>query len=362
MPYYTTMNLPAPSYERFREKLSHYESAPKNAIQDFEEALKCFFKVEAVATFTNCFTALAMALLYAVRSHPKTVAVAGLAYRRTTDIVQWAGLHPIYVDNNPQNLGMSLPGLEEKLKAGGVGCVLMQHPMVKICDPGSYIALCEKYGVPVVFDSVEATGGMYEGKRIGGFGMVEGFSLHPSKVINAAEGGVLTFGSAVEHRAFMSYMRDIGVMEAQGGEMQFFGLEPLHAMMGLASLDAYPEMRAKFRTHYMRYRESLQGSALFRLVEYDQEADPNFKSVLVELRASVTGFREELIRHLEAHNIGARPYYAPLHPMTRSEALPVAKQLSERYIFLPIGHSVDLADIDFICKTLLAYPVPRDGG
>ena len=362
MSYYTTMNLPAPSYERFLEKFAQYEFAPKNAIQDFEEALKCFFEVEAVTTFTNCFTALSMALLYAVRSRPRTVVVAGLAYRRTSDIVLWAGLHPIYVDNNPQNLAMSLPGLEDKLTAGGVGCVLMQHPMVKICDPSSYISLCDKYGVPVVFDSVEATGGMYEGKRIGGFGVVEGFSLHPSKVINAAEGGVLTFDSAPEYRAFMDYMRDIGVMETQGSEMQFFGLEPLHAMMGLASLDVYQEVRAKFRTHYMRYRENLEGSRLFRLVEYDQEADPNFKSVLVELRTSVAGFREELIRHLESHNIGARPYYAPLHPMTKNEALPVAKQLSERYIFLPIGHSVSPVDIDFICETLLAYPVPRDGG
>lgn len=362
MPYFTTMNLPAPRYERFREKLEQYEKNPVSAVLDFEAALRRFFEVEAVATFTNCFTALSMALLYAARNGPKTVAIAGLAYRRTTDIVLWAGLRPLYVDNDPQTLGMSLPRLEERLKAGGVGCVLVQHPMVNICDPDSYIALCERYGVPVVLDSVEATGGKYGDRRVGGFGTVEGFSLHPSKVINAAEGGVLTFGRATDYHAFREYMRTIGVLDEHSDAKRFFGLEPLHAMMGLASLDVYQDMRARFKTHYLAYRERLQGAQLYHLVEYDMDTDPNFKSVLVELRTPVSGFREELIKYLESHNIGARPYYAPLHPMTRGEILPEAQKLSERYMFLPIGHSVSVRDIEFICEKLLAYTGYDHGG
>ena len=355
MSYFTTMNLPAPPYERFREIFEQYAPTPARAVPDFEAALKRFFEVEAVTTFTNCFTALSMALLYAARNGPKTVAIAGLAYRRTTDIVLWAGLRPIYVDNDPQTLGMSLHRLEERLKAGDVGCVLVQHPMVNICDLDSYISLCNEYGVPVVLDSVEATGGKYGNKRIGGFGMVEGFSLHPSKVINAAEGGVLTFGHNADYFSFREYMRTIGVAVEHGDGKCIFGLEPLHAMMGLASLEMYPKARAKFQSHYQKYRELLQESNLYRLVEYDMDADPNFKSVLVELRTLACGFRKALISYLESHNIGARPYYAPLHPMTKREALPEAETLSGRYIFLPVGHSVSVEDIEFICGKLLAY-------
>jgi dTDP-4-amino-4,6-dideoxyglucose len=359
--YFTTMNLPAPSYERFQEKLQQYELHPAEAVPDFEAALCRFFEVEAVSTFTNCFTALAMALLYAVRNRPRTVVVAGLAYRRTTDIVMWAGLHPVYVDNDPQTLGMSLQSLEERLKVGCVGCVLVQHPMVHICNPDSYIALCQKYSVPVVLDSVEATGGKHEIRRIGGFGIVEGFSLHPSKVINAAEGGVLTFGQLDEYRSFRKYMCAIGVAADSRSGNNLFRLEPIHAIMGLASLDAYPDMRDQFKCHYLAYREKLKNSTRYHLVEYDLDSDPNFKSVLVELRSVDTGFRGSLIKYLESHDIGARPYYAPLHPMTADMVLPQAQKISERYIFLPIGHSVSIENISYICEKLLAYSAQNQG-
>lgn len=362
MTYFTTMNLPAPPHERFEDYRQRYESAPARAVRDFEAALCRFFEVEAVTTFTNCFTAIAMALLYATRTRPKTVAVAGLAYRRTTDIVMWAGLRPIYVDNDPRTLCMSPARLEETLKAGGVGCVLMQQPMVNICDPRIYVSLCRDHGVPLVLDSVEATGGACRGVRIGGFGVVEAFSLHPSKVINAAEGGVLTFGRASEHRNFLEFMRDLGIIEADLDSRRFFGLEPVHAMMGLASLEAYPAMRAKFRTHYLKYQERLQDARLFRLVDYDLSADPNFKSVLVELQTEAKDFRTALLAYLEPLGIGARSYYAPLHPMVQNEDLPEASRLSERYVFLPIGHSVTVADVDFICDKLIAYEASVQGG
>ena len=367
MPYFTTMNLPAPPYERFASVLQRYEASPAEAVTEFESALCRFFEVEAVTTFSNCFTALAMALLYATRARPRKVAVAGLAYRRTSDIVQWAGLIPVYVDNDPKTLGMSLECLEARLKEGGVGCVLVQQPMVTICDPEAYVTLCERYGVPVVLDSVEATGGRCRGKRIGGFGVVEAFSLHPSKVINAAEGGVLTFGRAAEHRAFMTYMRSLGVGAGGGGDDSglggLFQLEPVHAMMGLASLEAYPDMRAGFMAHYLKYRDRLRGAEKVRLVEYDMDAEPNFKSVLVELRVENSrGFRKGLLASLEAQGIGARAYYAPLHPMTAGLVLPEAERLADRYIFLPIGHSVSVENIDFICDSLLAYVTAHQEG
>lgn len=350
------MNLPAPSYERFREVYKKYHLTPSEAVPAFEAALKSFFEVEAVATFTNCFTALAMSLMYAARKGPRTVAIAGLAYRRTTDIVLWAGLRPIYIDNDPQTLAMSFCSLEDRLKTGDVGCVLFQHPMVYVCDPEKYISLCKKYDVPLIFDSVEATGSKYGDKRIGGFGMIEGFSLHPSKVINSAEGGVLTFGHLDDYNLFMEFLCDSGVANERDRRLRIFGLEPLHAMMGLASLELYPEARAKFRLHYLKYLELLQGSSFYRLIEYDEDNDPNFKSVLVELCKFECGFRDSVIEYLESYKIGARPYYAPIHSRAKNEEIPKAKTLSESYIILPIGHSVTLEDIEFICRKLLAYP------
>ena len=125
MKYYTTMNLPAPSYKRFIDIFNSYENKPLDAILDFEYLLSKFFNVKKVTTYTNCFTALSLALQYFTSKRKKTVAVAGLSYRRTTDIVLWSGLQPIYIDNDLDTLGMSLYKLIEQLESSTIGCVLL---------------------------------------------------------------------------------------------------------------------------------------------------------------------------------------------------------------------------------------------
>src|SRR5438093_1407835 len=125
MTYFTTMNLPAPTHGRFVEKLSQYWGKPKEAISDFEAALATFFDVPKATTWTNCFTAIALTLLHASRGRSKKVAISGLAYRRTADIVKWAGLQAVFVDNSPQGLSMDIGALRNVLRQQDIGCVLL---------------------------------------------------------------------------------------------------------------------------------------------------------------------------------------------------------------------------------------------
>lgn len=355
MGYLSTMNLPAPPHARFVEVLSRYENKPAAAIADFERALKEFFQVDAVATVSNCFTALSIALLFASRGRARTAAIAGLAYRRTVDIVRWAGLEPVFVDNSTADLGMSLEDLRRKIENRPVGCIMVQHPMVHISDVDAYLALGAETGVPVMFDSVEATGASYKGRRIGGFGLVEGFSLHPSKVVNGAEGGVLTFGQRAQYEDFLAFTTRMGLRRDPSSPLSLFGLEPVHAMMGMASLAFYDEARSKFREQYLRYRENLRTSTILELVEYDPTTDPNYKSVLVRMRGPLVGRRAPFLAYLETHRIGARPYYAPLHSAVNVERTPNSKQLADQYAILPIGYSVSLDDIDFIAEKIAEH-------
>lgn len=360
MGYFSTMNLPAPPHGRFLEFLRKYENMPREAVATFEEALRTFFQVEGVATMSNCFTALSIALLFATRGRARTVAIAGLAYRRTVDIVLWAGLRPVCVDTSPETLAMSLDDLRRKADRQAIGCVMVQHPMVNICDVDAYLAFGREYAIPIVFDSVEATGGSYKGKKVGGFGLVEGFSLHPSKVLNGAEGGVLTFGRRGHYDEFLGFIDEIGVRDGRDGRQRLFGLEPLHAIMGLASLTIYEEARSRFREQYLRYRKNLGSSRILELVEYDVESDPNFKSILVRMRGALVGQRARLLENLEKFNIGARAYYAPLHTAISSADAPNASALAGSYAILPTGYSVSLSDIDFICDKIAEFENSMD--
>jgi len=355
MTYFTTMNLPAPTHARFVEKLSQYWGKPKEAVSDFEAALATFFDVPKATTWTNCFTAIALTLLHASRGRSKRVAVSGLAYRRTADIVKWAGLQPVFVDNSPQALTMDIGALRNALRQLDIGCILLQHPMVKIVDVDAFSALAEEFGVPLVFDSVEATGGYFRGKRIGRFGTAEAFSLHPSKVLNAAEGGVLTFGSEFSYAAFQRSMESAGIICPRTGDRLLFGLEPVHAVMGLASLEIYDSVTSLHKSQYQRYEKHISDLQTLELVEYDEASVPNYKSILARVKTDRPDFRKRLMEYLEKLGVGARSYYAPLHPETQDHPLPNARALSEQYMILPVGHSVSLDDIDFICASIRQF-------
>ncbi len=349
------MNLPAPPYNDFKSYLDFYQDNPFLAINAFEKKLALFFQVKKVITFTNCFTAISLALLYATKNRTKNVFIAGMAYRRTADIVKWAGLSPVFVDNDLTTLGMSTSDLEEKLKKYQAGVVLVQHPMVNLLDPKKYIELGKKYEVPIIFDSVEATGSDIDGKKIGNFGLMEVFSLHPSKVINAAEGGVITFNDENVYSEFCDFLGEIGLLNDRDLRTNLLGIEPVHAVMGLSSLDVFPDFRDIFRKHYEKYVNNLAGNDLYHIIKYDYDKNPNFKSVLVELKVDDDTFRKKLLEYMESINIGVRPYYYPLHSMAELHDLPNAKELSNRYIFLPIGHSVKQDDIDYICEKLISF-------
>ena len=88
-----------------------------------------------------------------------------ILYRRSTDIIKWSGLNPIYVDNDYNNLGMSYNHLEQILRSQDIGCILAQHPMVTLLEIDKFEQLSDKYNVPIIFDSVEATGEFYGGKK-----------------------------------------------------------------------------------------------------------------------------------------------------------------------------------------------------
>ena len=283
MKYYTTMNLPAPSYKRFIDIFNSYENKPLDAILDFEYLLSKFFNVKKVTTYTNCFTALSLALQYFTSKRKKTVAVAGLSYRRTTDIVLWSGLQPIYIDNDLDTLGMSLYKLIEQLESSTIGCVLLQHPMVNLLDVEKFISVCDRYETPILIDSVEATGGTLHGRKVGSIGKIEGFSLHPSKVINGAEGGILTFSDSEEYEYFNRCMQDIGIGSKSKNQDSLFKLEPLHAILGIASLECFDSFRNIFQKQYTKYLKAFKDNKNFDMFKYDLKEKNNFKSILVRI-------------------------------------------------------------------------------
>src|SRR6185312_3717667 len=121
-------------------------------------------------------------------------------------------------------------------------------------------AVAARHGVPLYFDSAQGLGAEYQGRKVGGFGACEIFSLSPTKVVTAIEGGVICTGDA-GLAARLRSMRDYGKDPKKGEDMVHLGLSArmseLHAAVGLLSLRRVDELVKARRQLIEVYRERL---------------------------------------------------------------------------------------------------------
>ena len=69
--------------------------------------------------------------------------------------------------------------------------ILATHIYGTPCDVEGLRDVAEQNGLRLFFDAAHAFGSMHGGTKVGGFGDAEVFSLSPTKVVIAAEGGVI---------------------------------------------------------------------------------------------------------------------------------------------------------------------------
>ena len=121
--------------------------------------------------------------------------------------------------------------------------------------PSASPRIAQARGVPVVFDAAHALGALADGRPVGGFGDAEVFSLTPTKVLVAGEGGLVATRDAGLAKT-LRIGRDYG--NPGDYDTRFAGLNArmseFHAAMALESLemldetlDAPPQARRALR-------------------------------------------------------------------------------------------------------------------
>ena len=214
--------------------------------------------------------------------------------------------------------------------------------------------------LPLLIDAVEAFGGSHNGKPIGSFGDAESFSLHPSKLLNGAEGGYITTDNKDLAESLRSYHSYGFTEDAKISGLGFNGKSnELHAAMALATFSTLEDLLTENKRHHLCYQAHLEGIAGLRVVKYPTDEKRNWKSVLVELEPSWPLTRQQTLDLLIDENTWARMYYSPAqHIAIRKQAgagetpLPVTIDAVEKYILLPFGYSVSMEDIKIVANIL----------
>ncbi len=158
-----------------------------------ESRLRARYGVTDVVLTDSGTSALIMALT-AIAGAGRTVALPGYACIDLTSAALGACVSVRLYDLNPHTLSPDLDSIEKVLRRG-VDAIVVSHLFGYPADVGAVRSLAESYGVAVIEDAAQGSGGSLGGKPLGSLGDVSIVSFGRGKGMTAGAGGAILFRS-----------------------------------------------------------------------------------------------------------------------------------------------------------------------
>ena len=148
----------------------------------------------AIATNSGT-SALHVALIAAGIGPGDHVIVPAFTFVATGLAVLHAGAVPVFVDIEPETLGLD-PALVEAAITPATKAVMPVHMHGTPCDLDALLEVCKRRNVMLIEDAAQAHGSMHRGRKVGTFGAIGCFSVQSSKSMPAGEGGLVVTDDA----------------------------------------------------------------------------------------------------------------------------------------------------------------------
>jgi perosamine synthetase len=274
-------------------------------------------------------------------------------YASATSAV-FAGLRPVFVDADAETFNLDLDALEshvtERTKA-----IMPVHIYGHSPPLDRILEFAARHDLVVLEDAAQACGVTYQGRHAGTWGDAGVISFFADKTITMGEGGVvLTDDTALYEK--LRLLRNQGrpnsgtfIHDTLGMN---FRVTDLQCAVGRAQLRKLPEIVAKKQENHARYAANLRDVEGVRWLRVqDGSSHVPFRFALVSER------RAQVAAALEQAGVQTRRFFYPLHLQPALQkyaqrALPVAEQLYETGICLPVHQGLTLSEIDEISEII----------
>ncbi len=326
-------------------------------LQLFEEAAAAHLRVKHAVAVSSCTSGLM--LVYQGLGLKGEIVAPSFTFMATVSAAVWAGLRPVLVDVDRGTHNIDPAAVERAITRNTTGIVAV-HNFGNPADIAALEQIAQSHGLKLVFDAAHGFGAQYQGVPVGPQGDAQVYSLSPTKLVVAGEGGIVaTNCDTLAERIRRG--REYGMGAAY--DSLFAGMNArmseFHACLGRHSL-AMLERNANRRQEIV---------ALFRR-ELGRLPGIHFQEVLLGNRASYKDFsitidaqafglsRDELAKAVAAENIDTRKYYdPPVHRQTAyrqfapaEQSLSVTNWLASASLSLPLwSHMTDEVALQ-ICR------------
>lgn len=223
-------------------------------------------------------------------------------------------------------------------------------------------SIAKKHNLKVIYDAAHAFGVEINGEGIGNFGDVSMFSFHATKVFNTIEGGALTYRDKAL-KDLLYNLKNFGItsqttVEDIGTNAK---MNEFQAAMGICNLRHVDDEIKKRKRIVERYWEHLENIPGIKLNPQQQGVKTNYAYFPVVFDEKAFGkSRDQVVDELAKEKIFVRKYFYPLindyecyRSIYSSKATPIAKEIADSVVTLPLFADLELNIVDEICEIIL---------
>lgn len=327
-------------------------------LKEFEAALCEHLHVKHAIAVSSCTSGLILS--YKGLGLTGEVIVPSFTFMATVSAMAWCGLTPVFVDANPDTTNLG-PSLIEAAITPRTSAIVAVHNFGNPAEIEQLQAIADKHHLALVFDAAHGFGARYRGIPVGGQGNAQVFSMSPTKLLIAGEGGIVSTNDDTLAEAIRTG-REYG--NPGNYDSSFPGLNArlpeFSCLLGLHSLyDLEHAAESRNQTAELFHSELSRLPGIgFQVIDPRDRCSYREYSITID-EATFGLSRNALSKALLADNVDNRKYYdPPAHRQTayagyyQGQPLPHTDWLAANSLSLPMWTNMDPEITRGICRAI----------
>jgi len=325
-------------------------------VSQFEAEFAQFCGTEHCVGVNSGTDALRFALIASGVGPGDEVITVPNTFIATTEAISQVGATSVFVDVTPHTSNMDPSQIENKI-TDRTRAIIPVHLYGQTSDMDPILAIGRKHNLFVIEDACQAHGALYKKQKAGSMGTAGCFSFYPGKNLGACgEAGAIVTGQ--KHIAeTVRMIRDHGQSKKYYHKMEGYNgrLDAIQAGVLRIKLERLNEWTKRRRENALLYNELLSKVPAVQI-----PLEPDFAESVYHLYVVHVNNRDELQDFLNKKEIQTGLHYPlPLHLQEayahlryRKGAFPVAENLAERLLSLPMYPELSSEQIEYVAQCI----------
>jgi perosamine synthetase len=316
-------------------KAGQLSQGPK--VREFENKLASFIGKKKAVAVSSGSAALHLALLALDIKKGDEVIIPSFVCSAVLNSVNYTGAAAILVDIDPLTFNMSVEAAKRAITRKTKAIIV---PHMFGCS--AEIDKLSELGVPVIEDCAQSIGANFKGKRAGSLGLLSVFSFYTTKVIAAAEGGMVLSDS----EDLISRIKDLREYDHKDDYILRFNykMTDIQAALGLSQLSSLEEFIDRRREIAARYFQELK-NCNFKLPVWKEGKNHIYYRFVIKTKDTSSEYIEKL---QQKKVMCRRPVYIPLHIYLNLSGFPHTLEAWHKTISIPLYPSLREVEIEKI--------------